>query len=80
MADAWLVHPVLNRNFPAWRPAVLADVLCGFTQSFQTNVGMEPQIMPRPLTFISFQIHYSLIILLSNATQHDHWQRRKIKN
>jgi hypothetical protein len=46
----------------ARRQAVLTYVFCGFPQSFKANDGTVPSIRPRPFPFISFPIHYSLIV------------------
>jgi len=38
------------------------ELFSGFTQSLQANVGIIPQIKPRPLSSTSFPMHLSLIL------------------
>lgn len=50
-----------------WAPTLLTDVLHGSLQSLQVNAGIVPEIRIWSLLFISFSVHYSLIILLFDS-------------
>jgi hypothetical protein len=53
--------------------ASLTEVFRGFSQSFQRNSGVLPQIMWRPLPSISLRIHYAPIYRSTLSCHHVGW-------
>jgi hypothetical protein len=61
----------------AERPATLVDIIHGFPLSLQANTGTVPKISPLP--YMSFPIHYSLIIF-SVGAQHSKQLNKQLES
>jgi hypothetical protein len=49
------------------RSAFSTQICWGLPQSIRKNAGVAPKVGPLPIPFISFPIHYSLVILAFHA-------------